>query len=59
VKIYIRAAKVQIGNRRFAIAVFHGERWWKLSSWTHYTLVGRLETTPGFHIGPLMFWDGS
>lgn len=58
-KIHIRAAKIHAGNHQFAVAMFCGESWYKISSWRHYDLFGRLETARGFHIGPVMFWDGS
>ena len=58
-KIMIRAARFTIGERRFAVAMFCGERWYSPVSWRRYTLFGRLKSTPGFHIGPIMFWNGS
>jgi len=40
------------------INMFFGEKWWSLKSWRRYTLFGKLDVCTGFHIGPIMFWDG-
>lgn len=58
-KARIRGIRFTVGQRRVAIALFCGERWYRLSSWRNYPLFRKFKKTPGFHIGPIMFWDGS
>lgn len=57
-KVMMRPARFSVGKRQFAVGVFCGERWYRLSSWTQYGIYGRLKSCSGFHVGPILFWDG-
>lgn len=59
IEVLVRAAILHVGNRSLAVGVFCGERWYRTSSWRRYKYFGRLPSASGFHIGPIVFWDGS